>query len=127
MPMDKTIGWAAAVDRKRYFVTAQWKTRFLRPLMAGASVAVRGRVLEHRLSHSSAEGGIIDESVNVYAKATGEYIFMAEDQAKEVHNYLTVREVDTDFLCQQNPFPLTRLSGLLVTTVPNSELYCFAA
>lgn len=101
--LDEIMGWAAAVDRKRYFVTAELNVRFLRPLMVGTSVVVRGRVIEHKFRHSTAEGEIFDESGNVYARATGKFVIMSEDQARVVHDYLTIREDDTDFINQGVP------------------------
>ncbi len=96
--LDEVIGWAAAVERKRYFVTAELTVRFLRPLPVGTAVTVRGRVREHLYRLSTAEGEIVDESGNMYAKATGKFMMMPENEAGRVHEYLTFREGDVDIL-----------------------------
>jgi len=57
--LDEVMGWAAAADRKRYFVTGELNVRFLRPLKVGTPVKVRARVLEHLFRHSTVEGEVV--------------------------------------------------------------------
>ena len=96
--LDEVIGWAAAVDRKRYFVTAELTVRFLKPLMVGTPVTVRGRVRKHLFRLSTAEGEVVDGNGKVYAKASGKYIWMPAGQARNVHEILTFQEDDVDVL-----------------------------
>jgi uncharacterized protein (TIGR00369 family) len=96
--LDETIGWAVAVQRRKYFVTGELNVRFLRPLAVGTSVTVRGRALEHLSRYSVAEGEVVDREGNVYAKGTGKFFIMPDERAREVHRYLTFRDGDLDFL-----------------------------
>lgn len=96
--LDETIGWAVGVDRKCYFVTAELSVRFIRPLKVGARVTVRGRSLEHKSRYSTADGEIVGRNGTVYARATGKFVPMPPEQEKLVHDYLTFREGDVDFL-----------------------------
>ncbi len=96
--LDETIGWAVAVDRQRYFVTGELSVRFLQPLKVGTGVIVKGRALERKFRYSTAEGEVVDASGTTYARATGKFFVMPEDQERIVRNYLTVREDDVDFL-----------------------------
>jgi len=96
--LDETIGWAVAVDRERYFVTGELNVRFLRPLQIGTRVVVRGRSVQHKSRYSVAEGEIIDNNGAVYAKATGKFFLMNDEQARKVKSYLTFEPGDLDFL-----------------------------
>jgi len=96
--LDETIGWAVAVQRRKYFVTAELNVRFLRPLAVGTPVTVRGRAVEHQSRYSVAEGEVVDREGNVYAKGSGKFFVMPDEKARDVHGYLTFREGDLDFL-----------------------------
>jgi uncharacterized protein (TIGR00369 family) len=96
--LDETIGWAVAVARGKYFVTAELTVRFIRPLAVGTRVVVRGRALDHKPQFSVAEGEVIDGEGNIYARATGKFFVMPDQKAREVHDYLTFQEDDLDFL-----------------------------
>jgi len=96
--LDETIGWAVAVDRERYFVTMELNVRFVRPLKIGTAVIVRGRPMQHKSRYSIAEGEIIDaDNGQVYAKATGKFFLMNDEQALHVKEYLTFQPEDLDF------------------------------
>ncbi|MFH1574250.1 MAG: PaaI family thioesterase [Acidobacteriota bacterium] len=95
--LDETIGWAVAVARRKYFVTAELAVRFLRPLAVGTKTVVRGRAVEHQARYSIAEGEIVDLAATVYARATGKFFVMPDEKALGVRRYLTFREDDVDF------------------------------
>lgn len=94
--LDETIGWAVAVDRKRYFITAELNTRFIRSLPVGKKVSVLGKIVEHKSRYSIGEGQITDEKGTVYAKAKGKYFLMPDSRAKSVEEYMTFEEDDLD-------------------------------
>jgi uncharacterized protein (TIGR00369 family) len=96
--LDETIGWAVAVARKKYFMTAELTIRFLRPLPVGTWVIIKGRSVEHKSRFSIAEGEIIDENGQVYARANGKFFLMPDDQAQRVNQYLTFQEGDLQVL-----------------------------
>ncbi len=96
--LDETIGWAVAVDRKKYFITGELNVRFIKPLPIGHAVIVRGRALEHKSRYSIAEGEIIDDEGTVFARATGKFFLMSDEAAQQVHSYLTFRKNDLNLL-----------------------------
>lgn len=96
--LDETIGWAVAVERKKYFVTGELNVRFIKPLEVGKKVIVRGRPVEHKSRYSIAEGEITDTNGTIYAKATGKFFLMNDDQAHKVKSYLTFQPGDLDFM-----------------------------
>ena len=96
--LDETIGWAVAVDIKKYFVTGELNVRFVRPLPTDLLVKVRGRCVEHKSRYSIAEGEITDDAGTIYAKATGKFFLMPDEDAKKVDSYLTYQENDLHLL-----------------------------
>lgn len=99
--LDETIGWAVAVARNKFFVTGELSVRFLRPLLTGHEIIVRGRALEHKSRYSVAEGEIIDKDGVIYAKATGKFFLMDEQDAAKVNEYLTYQADDVDILAKR--------------------------
>lgn len=96
--LDETIGWAVAVQTRKYFMTAELTVRFVKSLPVGTRTIVKGRVIEIKSRYSIAGGEIVDDNGVVYARAQGKFVPMAPEQAKEVHGYLTFRDDDLDFL-----------------------------
>lgn len=96
--LDETIGWAVAVDRKKYFVTGELTVRFLKPLSVGKNVFVRGWSVEHKVRYSVAEGEIIDQEGMVYARASGKFFLLTDQQGREVDSYLSYEENDLQLL-----------------------------
>lgn len=96
--LDETIGWAVAVDRKKYFVTGELNVRFVRPLPVDFEVFVRGRSVEHKSRYSIAEGEISDAAGVIYAKAKGKFFLMHDDDAKKIDAYLTYQKDDLHLL-----------------------------
>ena len=96
--LDETIGWAVAVDRKKFFMTGELTVRFLRPLPLGLDVTVRGRSVEHKSRYSIAEGEIVDADGAVYTKASGKFFLMKDSDAHKVNDYLTYQDNDLNVL-----------------------------
>ncbi len=96
--LDETLGWAVAVERKRYFMTGELTVRFIRPLTVGTRVTVQGRCRENKSRYSVAEGEILDSKGRVYARGKGKFFLMSEDQAKKVDRIMTYHSGDIDVL-----------------------------
>lgn len=89
--LDETIGWAVAVARNKYFMTGELTIRFLKPLSVGQEITVSGRAVEHKNRYSVAEGEIVDANGTVFAKASGKFFLMTDEQALKVDSYLTYK------------------------------------
>ena len=92
--LDETIGWSVAVERKKLFVTGEITVRFVRPLPVGLPVTVYGRPVEHKSRYSIAEGEIVDSEGVVYAKASGKFFLMRDQDSIQISQYLTYRDND---------------------------------
>jgi uncharacterized protein (TIGR00369 family) len=71
--LDETMGWATAVAKHRFFITAQIAVRYRAPLPEGEEVRVNGRYLRDKVGLWLAEGEIVGEDGKLYATATGTY------------------------------------------------------
>ena len=96
--LDETIGWAVAVETKRYFMTGELNVRFVRPLPVDLDITVRGRFTEAKSRYATGEGEIVDGEGTVYAKASGKFFPMPAERAEAVKEYLTFRDGDLDIL-----------------------------
>lgn len=92
--LDETIGWSVAVERKKLFVTGEITVRFVRPLPVGLPVTVRGRPVEHKSRYSIAEGEITDADGMVYAKASGKFFLMRDQESSQISQYLKYHDND---------------------------------
>ena len=99
--LDETVGWAVAVARGRYFVTGEINVRFVRPLVVGTEVTIKGRAVEHKSRYSVAEGEVTDRLGTIYARATGKFFLMSEEHAQAISKYMTFREDDLDVLAKR--------------------------
>lgn len=92
--LDETIGWSVAVERKQLFVTGEITVRFVRPLPVGQNVTVRGRPVEHKSRYSIAEGEITDADGVIYAKASGKFFLMRDQESSQISQYLKYHDND---------------------------------
>ncbi len=99
--LDETIGWAVAVDRKRFFITMELNVRFVASLPIGTKVTVYGRAVEHKSRLSIAEGEIIDDHGKIYAKATGKFYPLPDEKSTDINKYLTFMDDDVDILAEK--------------------------
>ena len=96
--LDEGMGWAAALERRAYFVTGELNIRFLRPIKTGASLRLVCKATEHLKRYSISQGEIIDESGKVLAKGSGKFFEMSAEEADKTKQYLTFQEGDIDIL-----------------------------
>lgn len=90
--LDETMGWAPALKNRRFCMSVDLHVRFLKPLPIGTEVIVEGWVTVANRRIWETAGEIRDSTGPVYAKATGRYIPLSEEQTLEVTRYLTFDE-----------------------------------
>ncbi len=88
--LDEVMGWAPSVLKHRFCVAAEIIIRYLRPLPIGQAVTVRGEMTADRGRVWETRGEIIDAAGTVYARGTGKYRPLSEEQTQAVMDYLTV-------------------------------------
>jgi uncharacterized protein (TIGR00369 family) len=88
--LDEVMGWAPSVIKRRFCVAAELIVRYLKPLPIGHKVTIRGEMTADRGRIWETRGEIVDEGGNVYARGTGKYRPLSEEQTQAVMDYLTV-------------------------------------
>lgn len=88
--LDEVMGWAPSVIHHRFCVAAEITIRYLKPLPIGQPVTVRGELTADRGRLWETRGEIVDEGGTVYARGTGKYRPLSEEQTQAVMDYLSV-------------------------------------
>jgi uncharacterized protein (TIGR00369 family) len=88
--LDEVMGWAPSVIHRRFCVAAEIVIRYLKPLPIGHTVIVRGEMTADRGRLWEARGEIVDDAGTVYARGTGKYHPLSEEQTQTVMDYLAV-------------------------------------
>jgi len=88
--LDEVMGWAPSVIKRRFCVAAELIVRYLKPLPIGLKVTVRGEMTADRGRIWETQGEIVDDGGTVYARGTGKYRPLTEEQTQAVMEYLTV-------------------------------------
>jgi uncharacterized protein (TIGR00369 family) len=88
--LDEVMGWAPSVMNQRFCVAAEIVIRYLKPLPIGQVVTVRGEMTADRGRLWEARGEIMDDAGTIYARGTGKYHPLSEEQTQAVMDYLTV-------------------------------------
>ncbi len=96
--LDETMGWAVAVERKKYFMTGELNIRFTRPLTVGTPIKVRGWCVQNRSRYTVTAGEISDGNGRVYAKGEGKFFLMSDEQTRDMDRLMTYRPGDAHVL-----------------------------
>jgi acyl-coenzyme A thioesterase PaaI-like protein len=88
--LDEVMGWAPSVLKRRFCVAAEIIVRYLKPLPIGRPVTVRGELTADRGRVLESRGEIVDGEGTVYARGTGRYRPLTEEQTQAVMDYLSV-------------------------------------
>ena len=88
--LDEVMGWAPSVIKRRFCVAAELIVRYLKPLPIGQKVTVRGEMTADRGRIWETKGEIVDDGGTVYARGTGKYRPLTEEQTQAVMEYLSV-------------------------------------
>ncbi|MEJ2637592.1 MAG: PaaI family thioesterase [Calditrichia bacterium] len=99
--LDEAMGWAAAVERKCYFVTGEINVRFLKPVLTKQALRLVCRCVEHRARYSISVGELEDESGQVLARGEGKFFEIPYVEALKIKKYLHFKKDDLDIL--ENP------------------------
>lgn len=88
--LDEVMGWAPSALKRRFCVAAEIVIRYLKPLPIGQPVTVRGEMTADRGRLWEARGEIADDDGTVYARGTGKYRPLSDEQTEAVMEYLSI-------------------------------------
>lgn len=87
--LDETMGWAPSLANRRFCLTVEIRVQYVKPLPLGTEVTVTGRVIEGSRRIWETEGEVRDDAGTMYARATGRYMPVSDEQTRAVVDYLT--------------------------------------
>lgn len=88
--MDEAMGWAPTCATRRMCYSAEIRVRYRRSIPTGAPLRVEAWTVETRRRLFRAEGRLLDAEDQVLATASGTYVPLPEEEAREVLAYLYV-------------------------------------
>jgi uncharacterized protein (TIGR00369 family) len=80
--LDEVMTWAAILSARAVCVAAEVTARLRKPIVAGQSIRVEGRMTERRYTLYLTEGRVLDGAGSVLATARGKYVPMPSDQLR---------------------------------------------
>jgi uncharacterized protein (TIGR00369 family) len=90
--LDETMGWAPVLSSGRFCVTMELTVQYLKPVPIGKKVTVTGWVTADRRRAWETAGEVTDADGETYAKATGLFVRMSEEDSRNTLDYLTFDE-----------------------------------
>lgn len=79
--LDEVMSWTIMYFRKIFFVTRKMEIKYVRPVMIGVPLTVKGRLTKERKPpYVGAVADILDERKQILARATGEFVEIPRDK-----------------------------------------------
>ncbi len=82
--LDEVMTWAAILESGKICVAAELTGRFLKPVLTGAKLQIKGWVTQKRSKLILTEAIIQDENEEIYMKGFGKFLPMNDLQAKQI-------------------------------------------
>ena len=90
--LDETMGWAPVLLSGRFCVTLELTVQYLKPVPVGTEVTVSGWVTADRRRAWETSGEVKDAAGEIYARATGLFVRMSDQDSRSTLEYLTFDE-----------------------------------
>jgi uncharacterized protein (TIGR00369 family) len=90
--LDETMGWPPVLQSGRFCVTLELTVQYLKPVPIGREVTVVGWVTADRRRAWETAGEVKDADGEIYAKATGLFVRMSEEDSRTTLDYLVFDE-----------------------------------
>jgi uncharacterized protein (TIGR00369 family) len=83
--LDETMSWAIIYLKRAFFVTRKMEIKYVKPVLVGKPLNVKGRLLESSDEQKiRAKAEIRDDEGNILARSTGEFVVLEKDQLSMV-------------------------------------------
>jgi acyl-coenzyme A thioesterase PaaI-like protein len=83
--LDETMSWTIIYFRRIFFVTRRMEIKYIRPVLVGVPLTVKGRLTEEkREPFIGAVAEVFDERGNLLARAKGEFVELQENRLELV-------------------------------------------
>jgi uncharacterized protein (TIGR00369 family) len=83
--LDEVMAWTIMYFRRVFFVTRKMEIKYVRPVLIGVPLTVKGRMLKERKQpYIGAVADILDDKNQILARATGEFVEISKDKLELV-------------------------------------------
>ncbi len=86
--LDEALGWAAAVHRRKCYVTGRLQVEYKRPVASNMKMRVWGRFKKGNEIFSIAEGEITDMAGTPYATGEGTFFALSPEESRKIMDQL---------------------------------------
>ena len=98
--LDEALGWAACIERRCYFVSAELTVRFVNPAPTRQPLTVTARLKEKKSRYLISAGEVHSEAGEVFARASGKFFPMTRQASLEFDKQMAYQPGDWKFLVE---------------------------
>lgn len=82
--LDEVMSWTIIYFKKDFFVTRKMQIKYVRPVLIGQPLTVRGRILRSDSRVVKARGVVLDQEGRLLVRSDAEFVFVPEDKLSSV-------------------------------------------
>ena len=83
--LDEVMAWTIMYFKKIFFVTRKMKVKYVKPVMIGVPLTVKGRLIkDSKPPYVEAVADILDDKNQLLVRATGEFVALPKDKLELV-------------------------------------------
>jgi len=87
--LDEVMSWTIIVFKRVFFVTRKMEVKYIKPVMIGTPLTVKGRIAEESKNPKiKAKAEVCDQEGTLFARAKGEFIVLPEERLSQVPDRL---------------------------------------
>lgn len=83
--LDEVMSWTIIYFKRVFFVTRKMEIKYVKPVMVGTPLTVRGSIMDASKSHMlKVKGEVLDEAGKIHARGIGEFIVVPEEKLPSI-------------------------------------------
>ncbi len=82
--LDEVMSWTIITFKRVFFVTRKMEVKYIKPVMIGTPLTVKGRIAEESNLKIKAKAEVCDQEGTVLTRARGEFIVLPEERLSMV-------------------------------------------
>ncbi len=82
--LDEVMSWTIIYFKRDFFVTRRMRVKYVRPVLIGHPLTVRGRILSSDSRVVKARGEVLDQEGRLLARSDAEFVFVPEGKLSSV-------------------------------------------
>lgn len=82
--LDEVMSWTLIYFKKAFFVTRKMQTKYVRPILIGQPLKVKGRILKEDGKIVTARGEVLSAQGSLLARSEAEFVMVSEEKLSSV-------------------------------------------